>query len=124
MGDDKRITFIGYTKAPLQYLQLSDVLISSALAEGLPNTVLEALLCGLPCILSDIDPHLEIVKDTKLECIFNRHSVDGLSSLIQESILWDLNERSKYARELAYRKFGIIRLANDYEQVYNQLLMK
>lgn len=120
--DDKRITFTGNTKAPLKYLQLSDILISSALAEGLPNTVLEALSCGLPCILSDIDPHLEIVKDTNLECIFNRLSEDELSSLIQKSSSWNIKERSKFARELADKKFGIIRLANDYELVYKQIL--
>ena len=44
------------------YLQAADIFISTAVSEGLPNTVLEALSSGLPCILSDIGPHREIIE--------------------------------------------------------------
>lgn len=43
------------------YLQASDFLVSSSRTEGMPNAVLEAMACGLPCILSDIQPHREIL---------------------------------------------------------------
>ncbi len=121
-GKDKRIFFTGSTKTPLAFIQASDVLISSALAEGLPNTVLEALSCGLPCILSDISPHLEIVQGTGLECVFNPQLVEDLIGSVLSSIKWDLKEKAHLARQLAEKEFGLERLANDYEKVYNGLL--
>ncbi|WP_431048563.1 glycosyltransferase family 4 protein [Roseateles sp. L2-2] len=37
-----------------------DVYVSASTYEGLPNAVLEALACGLPCVLSNIDAHREM----------------------------------------------------------------
>lgn len=39
-----------------------DVYLSASTYEGLPNAVLEALASGLPCVLSDIDAHRELVR--------------------------------------------------------------
>ncbi len=37
-----------------------DCFLNSSLFEGLPLTVLEAFFTGIPCVLSDIPPHVEI----------------------------------------------------------------
>ncbi len=44
----------------LPYLNGCAIFISMSESEGIPNSVLEALACGLPCILSDIPQHREI----------------------------------------------------------------
>lgn len=50
---------------------MSDIMISASLAEGLPNSVLEGLACGLPILFSDITPHQEIYyRDTAIENCF------------------------------------------------------
>ena len=62
-----------------EYLGASNYFISASLAEGLPNSVLEAMACGLPCILSNIPPHVEIHemnKDSSL--MFDIKDVKGL----------------------------------------------
>jgi len=59
----KNILFTGNVNSVSEYLQASDCLISASVSEGLPNSVLEAMSCGSPVILSDIAPHREIVGD-------------------------------------------------------------
>jgi glycosyltransferase involved in cell wall biosynthesis len=54
------IRVVGPVTSVAAYLRMSDVNIAASSAEGLPNSVLEALACGLPALLSDIGPHREI----------------------------------------------------------------
>lgn len=115
------IIFAGHTNTPIDYLQSADILVSASLAEGLPNTVLEALSCGMPCILSDIDPHKEIIEGTNAGIIFNRNNVEDLCSCIKTSSSWNLSEKSKAARNIAVKNFGIRALAAKYEAIYKKI---
>ena len=116
------IIFIGHTNTPIDYLQSADILISASLAEGLPNTVLEAMSCGLPCILSDIGPHEEIIENTEAGVIFDRNSIDKLCSCICDTSSWNLEEKSKIARNVAVENFGIKSLAAKYESIYKEVI--
>lgn len=58
---DAKIHFVGSSNEVWKYLQVSDYFVSSSLAEGMPNSVLEALATKLPVILSDISPHTELL---------------------------------------------------------------
>lgn len=56
----KRVHFLGNVPNVSDFLFRSDYFLSSSLAEGLPNTVLEALASRLPVLLSNIPSHYEI----------------------------------------------------------------
>ena len=47
----------------LKQYQDADCFINLSSYEGMPNTVMEAMSCGLPVIASDIAPHQEIIAD-------------------------------------------------------------
>ena len=115
---DSRIKFIGSTSRPKDYLQASDFLVSSALAEGLPNTVLEALSCGLIPILSDIEPHKELVENTSVEHIFEKRSKEELKTNLVNSLSWNKEIQSKEARRVALSTFDIDSLAKNYISIY------
>lgn len=61
-GDHKRIRFAGRLNDVRQWLHAADVFVSSSRSEGLPNAVMEAMACGLPCVLSDIPSHRELLE--------------------------------------------------------------
>jgi glycosyltransferase involved in cell wall biosynthesis len=74
----ENVIFVGNVSNVVEYLQISDCFISASLAEGLPNTVLEAIACGLPTILSDIPPHKELGNNSMQ--FFQAHDVAELSN--------------------------------------------
>lgn len=123
-ANNNSIIFAGLTNTPIKYLQSADVLISSSFAEGLPNTVLEALSCGLPCVLSDIDPHKELIEGTEAGVIFNRKSVEDLCGRLIDSNQWDMTSKSEEARRIAVENFGVRSLAEKYERIYEKVLSK
>jgi glycosyltransferase involved in cell wall biosynthesis len=60
-GDHPRVYLVGALGGVQEVLQAADIFISMSHAEGLPNAVMEAMACGLPCVLSDIPPHREML---------------------------------------------------------------
>lgn len=117
---DSRIIFTGMVLNAKDYLQASDVLVSSSLAEGLPNTVLEAISCGLPCILSDIGPHKEILTDGKMGELFDKNSAGELAQRIKEALSWNMKEKSQFVRAIAEERFSINTLAKNYLTIYQK----
>ncbi|MCO4795467.1 MAG: glycosyltransferase family 4 protein [Bacteriovoracaceae bacterium] len=73
-----RIIFLGNISEPIKFLSALDGYFSSARWEGLPLSVLEAMSCELPCLLSRVDGHREL---------------DGVE-------LYDLNSKDDFQRKL------------------------
>lgn len=123
IGNNNNIKLIGKLNDPLPYYQASDFLISSSLAEGLPNTVLEGMSCGLPCLLSDIRPHFEILEyNSNAGKTFNRYSPDKLTTLIKESLDWNRQKFSEAARELIEKNLSKYCMAENYVKLYKHAI--
>ena len=48
-----KVFMLGFKKNPFKYLKQSDVFVLSSKYEGLPNSLIQALLLGVPCISTD-----------------------------------------------------------------------
>lgn len=66
---NNNIDLLGFVDNPYDYLRRSDAFVFSSLFEGLGNSVLEAMACGLPVISTDCDcgPREIIAPDTNSE---------------------------------------------------------
>lgn len=76
--------FVSDTEVP-GYLRAAYVRAMSSDYEGLPVTLVEALFCGLPGVISEYVPSLEIVADSLLVV---RDIVDELSAVLGDEVLY------------------------------------
>ena len=117
-GSDSRIIFLGYQMNMSQYWQASDFFVSSSLSEGLPMAVLEATLNGLPCILSAIPPHLEILErlGKKYYLDFNLNDKGSFLKRIEQATLMNVDccEIANKAKEV----FTSEVMTNSYVDLY------
>ena len=121
--ENKNIIFTGSVTNVAEYLQASDLYISTSKSEGMPNGVLEAMACGLPLVLSDILQHKEIL-DTNNN-IGREYKIGNIESLIK-SIEDVLNMNLSKAGEESYKSvmenFTSTIMSSKYQKLYKELL--
>lgn len=70
------VHFLGYRDNPYQYLSRADIYVLSSETEGLPNIIIESMICGTPVISSDcISGPREIL-----------HPTSDLTSILKDKI--------------------------------------
>lgn len=125
IGDSQNIRLDGFVENVSEYLQASDYFISASKAEGLPNTVMEAMACGLPCVLSDIPPHNEILEyDSDVGKMFNIEDPEDLVKKISELIEISYEEISDRAIKLIETNLSAKIMSEKYKNLYLELLKK
>jgi len=55
LGINDKVKFLGYVKNPLKYYSVSDVFILSSLVEGMPNVLVEAIMCGCKIVSTNCE---------------------------------------------------------------------
>lgn len=94
------------------------------MSEGLPNTVLEALSVGLPCCLSNIEQHREILKLNKnAGILIETKSISEFAqsfSFIQEK---DYNLVTSSARNIIIDHLSANIMSRKYQDLYKKLVI-
>jgi len=68
-GVGGRVRFHGEQDEPRRFLPAFDIFVLPSLSEGLPNALLEAMACGLPCVASKVGGIPEIGPDAGVEYV-------------------------------------------------------
>ncbi|GAB1440076.1 glycosyltransferase family 4 protein [Providencia sp.] len=121
----ENVKFVGQVNNVNDYLISSDIFISSSLSEGLPNTVLEALACGLPVVLSDISSHREVAEQLPREysLLFSlEHSETSFSDELISHITSLLSNENQSISKDTILKFGANAMSNNYQSLYEKIL--
>ncbi len=61
LGVAERVRMSGFQKNITPYYQNADIFVFPSLQEGMPVALMEAMACGLPCVVSDIRGNRELM---------------------------------------------------------------
>ena len=102
----------------------ADVFVCPSLEDNLPNTVLEAMACGVPVVAFDTGGLPDMVRHEATGLLAPPGDVDALAASVGR-LLQDESARrsfSRKAREVAEQEYPLQRQAECYLDLYRQLL--
>lgn len=104
MGIDSSVDFKGSVHHIIDFLHATDIFVLPSLQEGMPNSLLEAMACGLPVVATRIGGVVDIVRDGEngilVEPGDSKGLVRGILKILQDE---------DFARSIASNAFQTIR---------------
>jgi glycosyltransferase involved in cell wall biosynthesis len=82
LGLGETVLFAGHVSNVADYLKAADLFVLPSLQEGMPNTLLEAMACGLPSVATRIGGVVDIVRDGENGLLVDPGDAAGISAAI------------------------------------------
>jgi glycosyltransferase involved in cell wall biosynthesis len=124
LGLERHVRFFGNVPNVRDYLQAADMLVFPSEREGMPNSVLEAMACGLPVIAASTGGVPDIVRDGENGLLVEA----GQELPLRDAILrlYDdpgLRQRmAAAALRMIQEKFSVEHVVGDYKRLYEKLI--
>jgi glycosyltransferase involved in cell wall biosynthesis len=121
------VRFIPYQKESetvARYYQAADIYVHATRADTFPNTVLEALTCGIPVVATAVGGIPEQVKDDVTGLLVPPGDVEAMTEAII-ILLTDETLRTRMGNDAgqdAQKRFGLSRQVDAYLEWYNAIL--
>ena len=119
--NNNNILFLGQ-QTPIDYVRCADFTISASLSEGLPNSSLESMACGIPMILSDIGPHKELMEAGDMGILFSTANEENLKTALEVVMAKDYPQMVNNCLSAVENHFSKYQCALNYCKKYNELL--
>lgn len=117
-----RVIHAGRVADTRPYLAASDVYVATSKAEGMPVSVAEALAMHLPVILSDINPHREILDiDPGAGTLACTGSVDETLHAMEQIAGNDLEVMGRHARNIIEQELSARVMSRKFQTIYAEL---
>lgn len=114
-----RVHFLGFRSDVPRLLKTCDLFIHSSVFEGFGLVLVEAMACGLPCIVSAFDGADEIIQVEKTGLIFPMGDSNALSQLVNYLII---NKEKRIAMGIngveCAKKYSIEKMADNLVNLY------
>ena len=116
--------FTGERRDVPELMRGMDCFVLPSLAEGISNTILEAMACGLPIIATQVGGNPELVVDQLTGTLIS--SGDAVALMAAMNGYYALpelaHEHGRAGRARVERKFSLDYMAHRYEALYTSLL--
>lgn len=123
----ERFKFTGSIAKPEELMATFDIsvlLSKNGHSEGLSNSIMEYLTIGLPVVCTNTGGNLELVQNNYNGFLINHEDTEDVYEKL--SILIDNEElrllMGKRSKEIAYDRFDIKKIANQYLELYSSVI--
>jgi glycosyltransferase involved in cell wall biosynthesis len=119
------VRFLGWRSDLALLFAATDVAVLSSDNEGMPVTLIEASMAGVPCITTDVGSAREVVLDGKTGFVVDTNAkslADAAIEILSNGELRD--EMGNAARHHTESRFGVARLVQDHVDLYRLLLKR
>lgn len=122
--ESDNIIMPGFKTNVYDYLVASDYYISASDTEGLANTLLESMTVGLPCVLSNIGAHREVVdKAAKpMGFTFDNKSMPAMVKAIRDVLALDREQTRLSIQKLFEEHYTAKAMSEKYQEAYSDLM--
>jgi glycosyltransferase involved in cell wall biosynthesis len=123
LGIADRVVFAGSVADPAEYLRAADVFVLPSLAEGMSNSLLEAMATGLPCVASEIGGNTDLLGDGVGMLVPTANVSDWTEALV--GLLEDRGRAGmmgEAARRRIEETYSLPRVVDRYLVLYQRLL--
>lgn len=110
LGIENRVIFTGFRLDAKEIMKASDIFIFPSYQEGLSVALMEAMACGIPCIVSKIRGNVDLIDEEKGGMFFSPQDVDRLANEL--CILGFNNEKRHIFGNYNYNKANIYDISN------------
>jgi glycosyltransferase involved in cell wall biosynthesis len=121
---DHLVWFAGERSDVPRFMHGLDCFVLPSLAEGISNTLLEAMACGLPVIATRVGANADLMEEGRCGRLVPRADSEALAREIL-AYLADPALAGRYgraARQIVEQRFTLDRMVANYEEVYRRLL--
>lgn len=123
LGVDRQVHFVGCRNDIPDLLRCFEVFWLTSSEEGTPNSILEAMAAGVPVIATDVGGNREILEHNVNGYLVRLNDVERMADFTMK-VSGGGPERERIvanARETIGRKFGMMRMVNDYDSIYRSV---
>ncbi|KJW11648.1 hypothetical protein VC81_12690 [Levilactobacillus spicheri] len=113
-----QVKFEGYSECVEKYLKNADIFLSTSRYEGLPFSVLEALSCGLPLLLTNIIGHNSLIDHNGFFLISEKEIIFQI-----EYILSHRKKLSERSLTLYHKNYSVEGMIFGIEKVYREVVL-
>ena len=119
----QNVHFLGSRTDVPELLPQLDLFVLSSLNEGISNTILEAMACGVPVVASRVGGNPELVREGTDGCLFPAGDVSALGDCLRAYLADDALRSAHGAngRQRVLEQFSIRAMVDQYEQVWRRV---
>ncbi len=117
------VLLFGESSEPEVLMNGFDVFVLPSISEGLSNTVLEAMSCGLPVVASDVGGNSELIINSVNGYLFELNELSDFNERMK-TLVDSAEVREKFSiasKRSVDEKFSLQVMINNYQNVYSEV---
>lgn len=118
--------YIGSEELMAHYLSACDIFLYPTRADNLPNSLIEAIGCGTPCVTFDVGGCPEIIVDNVNGRVISKNNYSAAAQAVLDLLL-DPEKLQKFsinARSYAEENFSLHAMGQSYHTLFSSLAIK